>query len=79
MPRFYFHVLDGSATTDETGTELPNIDAAKTEAVKLASGILREVVPERIWQGSGWQIVVTDNASAEGGHTVLTLTISAQQ
>jgi hypothetical protein len=49
MPRFYFHVLDGSAIVDETGTEHPSIDAARIEAVKLASGVLREGIADRIW------------------------------
>ena len=25
MPRYYFHILDGTALTDETGVEFPGI------------------------------------------------------
>lgn len=46
MTRYYFHVRDGSQVqgsqllTDDEGSELPNLDAAKTEALAAAADIL---------------------------------------
>jgi hypothetical protein len=43
MPRFYFHVCDGTGfVEDEEGVELRDIDAARTEAVKGARSIMAE-------------------------------------
>jgi len=41
MPRYFFHILDGTALTDETGVELADLAAARIEAVKLVAGVLR--------------------------------------
>ena len=41
MPRYYFHILDGTALLDETGEELADIEAARKEAVQLIAGVLR--------------------------------------
>ena len=42
MPRYYFHVRDGQYIPDEAGTELRDLPAAHTEAVKLAGEMLRD-------------------------------------
>jgi hypothetical protein len=79
MPRFYFHIVDGSAIADDTGTELPGIEAAKIEAARLAGAVLSEGIAEKIWQGSPWRLVISDSPSPGGGRTFLTLTLSAQE
>jgi hypothetical protein len=79
MPHFYFHVVDGSAIADDTGEELPNIDAAKIEAARLAGAVLSEGIADEIWKGSPWQVVVSDSPWLEGGRTFLTLTLSARE
>jgi hypothetical protein len=63
MPRFYFHILDGSALFDFTGVELPGIDAAMTEAVRFAGAVLRDGIADEIWKGSPWRVVVSDSPS----------------
>jgi hypothetical protein len=40
MPIYHFNVRDGSDIPDPDGTELPNIPAARVEAVKLAGRLL---------------------------------------
>jgi len=58
MPRYYFHLLDENTATllrDSAGISLPNVHAAKREAVGLAQDILRHQL-----QGSACQVVVTD-------------------
>jgi len=79
MPRFYFHIVDGSSIADDTGEELPSIDAAKIEAARLAGAVLSEGIADEIWKGSPWRVVVSDNPSLGGGRTFLTLTLSAQE
>ena len=36
MPRFFFHVLDGSAFKDEDGEELPSAESAMAHAARIA-------------------------------------------
>ena len=79
MPRFHFHVLDGAALTDTTGAELPDINAAKVEAIKFAGGVLLDGIDVSIWQGNPWHIVVNDSPAPENGRTYFTLTLTATE
>ena len=36
MPRFFFHVLDGSVVKDEDGEELPSAESARAHAAQIA-------------------------------------------
>ena len=43
MPIFYFHIRRGDELeTDDTGVELPSLEAAKDEARRTAGELLRE-------------------------------------
>jgi hypothetical protein len=43
MPRFFFHIRDRDGLTeDPEGTELPDLDAARTDALAAARDILAE-------------------------------------
>ncbi|MBX9930910.1 MAG: hypothetical protein K2Y56_05145 [Methylobacterium sp.] len=43
MPRYYLHIRDGERTIpDEEGYDLPDLDAAKAEAVEGARTVLSE-------------------------------------
>ena len=45
MPHFYFHVVNGSGTTrDEEGVDLPDLEAARREALSGIRSILREEI-----------------------------------
>lgn len=66
MPRFYFDISDGEATTpDPVGLELPNVEIAREEATRTLSEIAAQELP-----GDGpermFSIVVSDS-----GRTVL--------
>lgn len=60
MPHFYFHILNGSGETrDEEGSELPNLESARLQAV---TGI-RSILSEEIGRGMldlGGVVRITD-------------------
>ena len=78
MPRYHFHILDGKPIADEHGTELPDIDIAKAEAVRLVGEVLRHARPSDIWALSTWQLVVNDGPSPRSGRTYFKLVLSAE-
>lgn len=63
MPRYFFHVDDGELMTDPTGTELPDLATARSEAVSAAGAMLAEV-DGKFWNhGTPWVMHVTDTDS----------------
>lgn len=49
MPRFYFHVCNGTGfVQDEEGQELPNIEAARLAAIRSARSIMASDVQRGI-------------------------------
>jgi len=45
MPRFYFHVCNGNGfDQDEEGLELPDVEAARAEAIRSARSIMADDV-----------------------------------
>jgi hypothetical protein len=45
MPRFYFHICNGNGfTEDEEGREFPDLEAARSEAVRAARDIMASEV-----------------------------------
>jgi hypothetical protein len=68
MPRFYFHVFNHVVAMDEEGTELPDLEAAREQALEGA----RELVCESIHKGElnlDHRIEVT----GEAGEKLLTI------
>ncbi len=70
MPRFFFHVIDGRTLVDNSGVELPDVAAARNEAIRSAGAILASEGQDN-WQAGPWQMVVAD----ENAITVLSLNI----
>lgn len=75
MPRFHFNVHDGKSRTDTEGTDLPDWQTARIEAVRLAGEILREDAP-RIVPGVDWRIEVTDHTGLVLFHMIFELIAS---
>jgi hypothetical protein len=61
MPRFYFHLHDGTTDRDRAGVELPDLDAARDYAATYLGDSLREA-GRALWNGQNWQLDVTDAA-----------------
>lgn len=64
MPRFYLHIRDGGRLiADPDGSDLPDLDAARAEALASA----REILAEKVKVGgvlNGQRIEITDAAGA---------------
>ena len=61
MPRYYFNVHDGKSFFDAEGTELPNLDTAKREAIAYSAKLLADNVVQ-FRDGEPWAIDVTDES-----------------
>jgi hypothetical protein len=66
MPRYYFHVEDHQTTVDEQGVELPDIGAARQEALQAAGDMLRNGAGTSVWDGKPFRMWVTDQPGGRG-------------
>jgi hypothetical protein len=73
MSRYFFHVFNGVDTLDTEGTEFPNVDEVREEAVRLSGAILKDL-GSCFWESCDWQLRVTD----EKGEKVCALTFRAE-
>jgi hypothetical protein len=74
MPRFFFHVHDGTSIRDDEGTDLPDMFAAQEEAIRLSGALLGEM-GGKFWNGTEWSLEVTDDA----GRLLFTLRFVAEK
>lgn len=72
LPRYFFHIHDGADLPDDEGTDLPNLDAARNDAVRLSGEMLRDSGGS-FWNSGEWSVEVAD----EAGLTLFTLTFFA--
>lgn len=72
MPHFYFHTENGDCIRDDQGEDLPDIDAAREEAVTVLGEILRYRGSD-FWTTASFSVIVTDGE----GRTVVSVTAKA--
>ena len=60
MSRYYFNVQDGRSDIDRDGTELPDVQSARSEALRLAGAIIDDA-GRRGDLGEEWRVEVTDD------------------
>ncbi len=73
MQRYFFNRTDGGVSIDREGTELPDLDTARREAIVYAAETLRDQ-PE--WAASGeLRVDVVD----DDGEILLTIVITARK
>jgi hypothetical protein len=77
MPRYFFHISD-SPSLDDTGTELPDITAAQTEAVQMSGQLIKQNSMEDLWKNIPWEMKVTDGPLPDG-QTLFVLRFTAIQ
>ena len=70
MPRYYFSLSDGRPFKDVDWLDLPDLEAARDEAMGLARDLIRLKPNRRDW--SSWSVRVTD----EDNHSVLEVRFS---
>lgn len=63
MPRFFFHVYDDLVAHDDEGIVLPNLDAARLQALMGARELMQEQLKHGYISLSHW-IDVLDEAGA---------------
>ena len=73
MPRYFFHVHDGSDRPDHEGTECPDVETARSQAVSLLGEMVR-YLDGRFWRHPEWRLNVVD----ETGATVCELQVSGR-
>jgi len=74
MPRYFFHVYDGSSSPDTDGTELPDICTAQAVAIRTSGEILRDM-GAKFWDGTAWRLEV----AGERGQILFVLRFSAEE
>jgi hypothetical protein len=79
MPLYYFHLENGKAHLDDTGSDLRDLAAARNEALRAGSDLLRggPSATDSLWTGSPWRMWVTDKPNGEG-KIFFTLLFSAE-
>jgi ABC-type taurine transport system substrate-binding protein len=65
MPRYYFHIDDDRFDLDRVGVELPDLKAARDEAVGAAGQILGNGAAKSLWTGKTWRMWVTQSPFAK--------------
>ncbi|TPI74955.1 hypothetical protein [Mesorhizobium sp. B2-8-9] len=74
MPVFYFHVDNGTFIPDNEGVDLPDLDAARQEAVRAAGEMINES-KQSFWEHmTPWIMNVTDGQN----HLLFTLQFAAK-
>jgi len=77
MPRYFFHVADNDhPIIDDEGTELPDLQTARKEAVCASAEMLRDGGAAKLWTGTPWRLWVTDHPGG-AGKRLFTLQFSA--
>ncbi|NHT78577.1 hypothetical protein G8E10_23010 [Rhizobiaceae bacterium CRRU44] len=72
MARYFFNVHDGVSIADTVGSEHPNIESARSEAVETIAERLRGTMLKKT-DVSAWLMNVVD----ESGFTVIVLSFTA--
>jgi hypothetical protein len=75
VPIYHFNIEDGRKYPDVQGSEFPDLESVRTEAVKRSGQLLRDNA-QSFWGGDGWKLTVTD-ASAMVLFTLHFLAVSS--
>ena len=76
MKRFYFNTEDDQLDLDAEGTELADVDQARSEAFGLMGEMIRDAYHRSVWNGTNWKVWVSDGPSG-GGRVLFTVRLSA--
>jgi hypothetical protein len=67
MPRYFLHCSRGESDTikDETGSQLPNDDAARRQAERIAGELAEPKAGQEDASWQGWSVRVVDEVGRE--------------
>jgi hypothetical protein len=65
MPTYYFNVADGTVVADTEGTDLADVDAARSHARKVAEELMHGRTGMLGLAWSEWTMIVTNDTGAE--------------
>ena len=65
MPRYYFHLEDHPSDPDPEGAELADLDAARYEAMRYVSELLRTLKADHLVRNGPVLVRVTDENNDE--------------
>jgi hypothetical protein len=69
VPRYFFHVRDGKDLPDTEGSELPDLNAVRLEALRASGEMLRDNKGEAaFWSGEDWTMNVAGRRGRAGAH-----------
>jgi hypothetical protein len=77
MPVFYFHFQNSVTNLDHQGVELPDVTAARSEAILDIAEMLRDDAMDTLWSGLPLRLWVTEGAGGTG-KTLVELSVAAQ-
>jgi len=77
MAMHYFHMANGQTNFDSVGTDLPDLQSVRKEALRAGSEMLNLGGGEQLWAGEPWRIWVTDEPDGSG-QTILTIELTAR-
>lgn len=63
MPHYFFNTSNGSPHIDDAGMDLPDIGAARREAIRYGGSLLSDD-PDMVMQDNGLRIDVVDEAGS---------------
>jgi hypothetical protein len=70
MPRYFFHTEEKYISIDEEGTELPDLNAVRAEAIRTAGEMLRDAglrsCTDDPRNGEPWRLWITDGSRGAG-------------
>jgi hypothetical protein len=75
MPRYFFHMRDGSTVLDAEGTELPDLKAARDEAIRACGEMLRDI-PNTINDGECASWFLTRTGVSRASESIRNATVS---
>jgi hypothetical protein len=62
MPKFFFNVINGKSIPDEEGTDLPDLAAAREEALEVIAKIMHDQILDIEQKGRELSVIIRDDA-----------------
>ena len=76
MTCYFFHIQDGDTMLDAEGVELPDLNAAREEAIRACGEIVRDI-PTAFKNGEPFRLWVTNQPNGRG-IKMFTVTVTAE-